>query len=68
MLQYSKLLNSRNEWRKKATERSIEVREFRKIQKRHREKIAELKQMLKNKKKKTSSELKGLELKGSVPL
>ena len=51
MLQYSKLLNSRNEWRKKATERSIEVREFRKIQKRHREKIVELKQMVKNQKK-----------------
>ena len=44
MLQYSKLLNSRNEWRKKATERSVEVREFRKVQKRHRKKIAELKQ------------------------
>jgi hypothetical protein len=58
MLQYSKLLNSRNEWKEKATERSIEVREFRKIQKRHREKIAELKQrnrelkqIVKNKKK-----------------
>jgi len=44
MLQYSKLVNSRNEWRKKATERGTEIREFRKIQKRHREKIAELKQ------------------------
>ena len=50
MLQYSKLVNSRDEWRKKATERGIEIREFRKIQKRHREKIAELKHSIKTKK------------------
>lgn len=39
----SKLLNSRDEWRNKATERAAELREFRKTQKRHLEKIAELK-------------------------
>jgi len=44
MLQYSKLLRSRNQWRKKATGRGTEALEFRKIQKRHRGKIAELKQ------------------------
>ena len=43
MLQMSKLLNSRDEWRNKATERAAELREFRKTQKRHLEKIAELK-------------------------
>ena len=39
----SKILNSRDEWRNKATERTAELREFRKTQKRHLEKIAELK-------------------------
>jgi len=43
MLQMSKLLNSRDEWKNKATERAAELREFRKTQKRHLEKIAELK-------------------------
>ena len=39
----SKILNSRDEWKNKATERATELREFRKTQKRHLEKIAELK-------------------------
>ena len=43
MPQISKILNSRDEWKIKATERAAELREFRKTQKRHLEKIAELK-------------------------
>lgn len=43
MPQSSKILNSRDKWRNKATERATEIREFRKTQKRHLEKIAELK-------------------------
>ena len=43
MLQNSKILQGRNTWRKKAIERGYEIREFRKIQKRHLEKIAQLK-------------------------
>ncbi|WP_235726404.1 hypothetical protein [Methylotuvimicrobium buryatense] len=35
MLQMSKLLNSRDEWKNKATERAAELRELRKTQKRH---------------------------------
>jgi len=40
----SKILNGRDKWKNKATERAAEIREFRKTQKRHLEKIAELKQ------------------------
>ena len=43
MLQLSKILHSRDEWKNKAIERSAEIREFRKTQKRHLEKIAALK-------------------------
>ncbi len=43
MLQTSKILHSRDEWKNKAIERSAEIREYRKTQKRHIEKIAELK-------------------------
>ena len=43
MLQISKILHSRDEWKNKAIERSAEIREFRKTQKRHLEKIAALK-------------------------
>ena len=43
MLQTSKILHSRDEWKNKAIEHSAEIREFRKTQKRHLEKIAELK-------------------------
>ena len=39
----SKILKSRDEWKNKAVERATEIREFRKTQKRHLEKIAELK-------------------------
>lgn len=57
MLQYSKILRSRNEWRQKATGRATEALEFRKTQKRHQGKIAalkrrnrELEQLIANKK------------------
>lgn len=43
MLQISKILHGRDEWKKKAIERGDEIREFRKTQKRHLDKIAELK-------------------------
>jgi uncharacterized coiled-coil DUF342 family protein len=43
MLQMSKIVHSRDKWRKKAVERAAEIREFRKTQKCHLEKIAELK-------------------------
>ena len=43
MPQISKILNSRDEWKNKAIERAAELREFRKSQQRHLEKIADLK-------------------------
>jgi hypothetical protein len=43
MLQLSKILHGRDEWKKKAIERGDEIREFKKNQKRHLEKIAQLK-------------------------
>ena len=42
----SKILKSRDEWKNKAVERATEIRECRKTQKRHLEKIAELKRQL----------------------
>jgi hypothetical protein len=43
MPQLSKLLKSRDEWKNKAVERATDNRELRKAQRRHQEKIAELK-------------------------
>ena len=43
MLQQSKILHGRDEWKKKAIERGDDIREFRKNKKRHLEKIAQLK-------------------------
>ena len=43
MPQISKILNSRDEWKNKAIERAAELRELRKSQQRHLEKIANLK-------------------------
>ncbi len=43
MLQKSKVIQSRDDWRKKAVGRANEVRELRKIKKRHQQRIAELK-------------------------
>jgi hypothetical protein len=42
MLQYSKVLKSRNEWKSKATQRADDNREHRKARKRYLETIAEL--------------------------
>jgi len=46
MLQISKVLKSRDEWKNKAVERATEIREFRKTEKRHLKKMAELKRQL----------------------
>ena len=43
MLQNSKILQGRNTWKIKAIERGNEIREYRKIKKRHLETIAQLK-------------------------
>jgi len=44
MLQYSKLLHARKEWREKAIQRGYQIREFRKKENIHLARIAELKQ------------------------
>jgi len=44
MLQNSKLLQARKEWREKAIQRGYQIREYRKKEKCHLAKIAELKQ------------------------
>ena len=43
MLQYSKVLKSRDEWRNKAVQRANDIREHRKTSKRHVDTIAKLK-------------------------
>jgi hypothetical protein len=43
MAQLSKIIESRNEWRRKAIKRADEQREQRKANKRHRETIVQLK-------------------------
>ncbi len=43
MLQQSKLLRSRDEWKTKAVLRATENREYRKADKRHREQLIDLK-------------------------
>ena len=43
MLQYSKIVCSRDEWKRKAVQRADENRENRKTQKRYRQKIMQLK-------------------------
>ena len=45
MLQTSKILKSREDWKNKATQRSYEIRELRKTQQRHLKTITELKRM-----------------------
>lgn len=47
MLQMSKIIHSRNDWKEKAIQRGNELREHRKAQKRHLDKIVELKTQLK---------------------
>jgi len=44
MPQASKILQARQEWRKKAIQRGYQIREFRKSEKRHLARIVELKQ------------------------
>ena len=46
MPQISKVLKSRDNWQNKAVERATELREYRKADKRHLEKIADLKRQL----------------------
>jgi uncharacterized protein YlxW (UPF0749 family) len=48
VLQQSKILSSRDEWREKAIERADEIREYRKSENRHQKSIGELKQSVKN--------------------
>ena len=48
MLQQSKILRSRDEWREKAIDRADEIREYRKSENRHQKTIGELKQAVKN--------------------
>jgi len=43
MLQTSKILQSRNDWKCKAVQRAYEIREQRKSLKRHQERITQLK-------------------------
>ena len=46
MLQMSKLIRSRDEWRAKATKRAEQVREFKKANLRYQNRISELKEKL----------------------
>jgi uncharacterized protein YlxW (UPF0749 family) len=48
VLQQSKILRSRDEWREKAIERADEIREYRKSENRHQKSVGELKQTVKN--------------------
>ena len=48
MLQQSKILRSRDEWREKAIERADEIREYRKSENRHQKTIGELKHTVKD--------------------
>ncbi len=44
MIQLSKIINSRNNWKRTTIECRYEIREFKKTKQRHLNKIAELKQ------------------------
>ena len=43
MLQQSKIIQSRDEWKRKAVQRAYEIREQRKTHKRYQEKVIEFK-------------------------
>ena len=43
MLQMSKIIAGRDEWKRKATERATEIRQLKRTRKRHEQKIAHLK-------------------------
>lgn len=62
MLQMSKLIQSRNEWRNKANKGAEENREHRRTHKRHRETIAELKLKVKELEQKIDEDKKSLEI------
>jgi predicted nuclease with TOPRIM domain len=47
MLQMSKIIRSRDDWKRKAVEQANENRELRKTKKHHQDKIAELKTQIK---------------------
>ena len=47
MLQASKIIQSRNDWKDKAVKRATEIREYRKTQARNKDSISELKAQLK---------------------
>lgn len=47
MLQMSKLVHSREEWRTKAVKRTLENKELRKALAKHKQKIMDLKEQLK---------------------
>jgi hypothetical protein len=47
VVQQSKILYSRNEWREKAVKRAVDIREYRKAERRHLETIREQKQAIK---------------------
>lgn len=46
MPQTSKIIQSRDDWKNKASQRANENREYRKTQKRHLKKIAQLKEQI----------------------
>ncbi|MDM8561067.1 hypothetical protein [Candidatus Parabeggiatoa sp. HSG14] len=46
MLQNSKIIKSRNDWRRKAVQRAEKIREYKKSQKRQQEKIAKLQERI----------------------
>jgi hypothetical protein len=48
MLQISKLTHSRNDWKNKAVKRAEEIKALKKAQKRHKQKMADIKLQLKS--------------------
>lgn len=66
MLQMSKIIQSRDNWKRKAVQRANEIREFRKTQKRYQEKIVELNAQI-NAMEQACSEKKTTRLVASVP-
>jgi hypothetical protein len=46
IIQHSKIVQSRHDWRRKAVQRAEKMRDYRKSQKRHQEKIAELQEQI----------------------
>ena len=61
MLQKSKIIASRNDWKRKAVQRANEIREYRKSQKHHKEKITKLQEQITVMKKKFTNNYKCVE-------